>query len=214
MVLSTVLRWLWCAEAATFRYGHLTVPQVLAQIHQESGGNPKAVSSTGAQGLMQIEPATAAELGLTDPWDPLANVMAGVRYMVWLMEQFASWDIALAAYYAGPGTISEYKTRVLTNFPQEVQSYVANVRSLTSQYSSWLDNSRNLPSLAFGNNGEAVRLLQQLMGMPTAQQDGVYGTQTLDAVLAAKRKAGLPENGLVGDGLWSYLLYLHSSNAS
>lgn len=73
-----------------------------AVIAQESGYKSWAVSSAGARGLMQIMPDTANLLGLINPFDPLANMRAGARYLRQQLDRFGRVDLALAAYNAGP----------------------------------------------------------------------------------------------------------------
>jgi len=78
-------------------------------ISVESGFNTRAVSRKGAQGLMQLMPETASHLGVTNPFDPQANVDAGTRYLRQLLEQY-HFDLvkALAAYNAGPQRVDQY----------------------------------------------------------------------------------------------------------
>jgi soluble lytic murein transglycosylase-like protein len=80
-----------------------------AVIQQESQYNTKAVSPAGAQGLMQMMPATAERFGLKDPLDPKANVEAGTKYLKWLLKRFDG-DVtkALAGYNAGEGAVDKY----------------------------------------------------------------------------------------------------------
>lgn len=73
-----------------------------AVIAQESGYNPRAISTAGAMGMMQIMPDTARTLGLAFPWDPIANMRAGARYLRAQQYRFGRMDLALAAYNAGP----------------------------------------------------------------------------------------------------------------
>lgn len=81
-----------------------------AVIKQESKYDPKAVSYVGAQGLMQMMPATAKRFGLKDPFDATANVEAGTKYLKWLLKRFdGDVSLALAGYNAGEGSVDKYK---------------------------------------------------------------------------------------------------------
>ncbi len=81
---------------------------VLAVIGIESAGNPEAVSSAGAVGLMQLIPATAERFGVTDSTDPVQNIKGGVAYLDWLLAEFDNDPLmVLAAYNAGEGAVRE-----------------------------------------------------------------------------------------------------------
>jgi soluble lytic murein transglycosylase-like protein len=80
---------------------------VHAVIAVESGHSPDAVSSAGAEGLMQLMPRTARMLGVGDSFDPRENVEAGVTYLRRLADEFGT-VLALAAYNAGPGAVREH----------------------------------------------------------------------------------------------------------
>jgi len=81
---------------------------LMAMIDVESGGNPQAVSSKGATGLMQLMPATGVRHGASDLFDPRQNVAAGARYLQALIRQFGALPLVLAAYNAGEGAVQKY----------------------------------------------------------------------------------------------------------
>lgn len=78
-----------------------------ALVERESAYNPMARSRMGAMGLAQLMPETAAELGVTDPFDPIQNLQGGAKYLARMMKEFGDPRIALAAYNAGPGRVRE-----------------------------------------------------------------------------------------------------------
>ena len=90
------------------RYG-VDASMVSALIRAESNYEPRAVSRKGARGLMQLMPATARRLALSQPFDPVANVRAGVRYLKELMDRFDHRpELVLAAYNAGENAVENY----------------------------------------------------------------------------------------------------------
>ena len=97
------------AIAAAQRHG-LDPNLVLAVVSVESAFKPDAVSHKGAQGLMQLMPATAKELGVTDALDPAQNLDGGTRYLRQLVAMYGG-DLgkALAAYNAGPGAVKRHR---------------------------------------------------------------------------------------------------------
>ena len=102
------------------------VPATLlsAVAKQESGYRPGAVSPAGAQGLMQLMPATARGLGVTDSFDPSQAVDGAAKLLHSLIDRFGRTDLALAAYNAGPGPVLRYDG--IPPYP-ETQRYVRNV---------------------------------------------------------------------------------------
>lgn len=94
------------ASAAATRHG-VPVDLFLRLVQQESGWNATAVSSKGALGLAQLMPDTARCLRV-DPLDPAQNLDGGARYLRAQFEAFETWPLALAAYNAGPGAVTQH----------------------------------------------------------------------------------------------------------
>jgi len=105
---------------------------VRAIIHAESAFNPNALSRVGAQGLMQLMPATARRFGVGNAFDASQNIRGGVQYLAWLLKRF-NGDLTLAAagYNAGEGAVDKYRGVPPYN---ETQRYVQRVGVLAERY--------------------------------------------------------------------------------
>lgn len=123
-------RWDGLIRTAATKHG-VPYPLVRAVVAAESGFNPRATSRAGAQGLMQLMPATAKDLGVTDPFDPAANIEGGTRYLGGLLRTFQDERLALAAYNAGPGRVARLGR--VPDFP-ETRAYIEKVLRLRSLY--------------------------------------------------------------------------------
>ena len=110
-------------------------------IWTESRFRQRVVSHAGAQGVAQFMPATAAEYGLADPFDPVAALPASARFLRKLRDQFGNLGLAAAAYNAGGGRVQDWLARKKT-LPAETQNYV---RAVTGQAAeSWTRDSKDI----------------------------------------------------------------------
>jgi len=115
--------------AAAESYG-LDPKLIEAVIKTESDFNAAAVSPVGAQGLMQLMPGTAADLGVTDAFDPEQNIQAGSKYLKQLMDRYdGDAKLALAAYNWGMGNLERHPERM----PEETVNYVAKITGLMNR---------------------------------------------------------------------------------
>ncbi len=103
-----------------------------AIMHAESAFNPMALSNKGAQGLMQLMPGTASDLGVVDAFDAAQNIRGGAQYLAQMLRNFNGDErLATAAYNAGPGAVQKY-----ADVPPyaETQVYVERVATLRDRY--------------------------------------------------------------------------------
>ena len=117
------------------RQHHVSADLIRSVIATESAYGVRAVSQRGAMGLMQLMPATARELGVTDAFDPQQNVEAGARHLRRLLDRFGDdTTLALAAYNAGIAAVERYGFRVppFAETASYVPRVLSHLRSMTA----------------------------------------------------------------------------------
>ena len=126
---------------------------IYSQMHQESSFKLKATSNKGARGLMQLMPATAIRLGVTDIYNPKQNIEGGIKYMRWLLDKFGGdVNLALAGYNAGEGAVMKFGNQIPPY--RETQEYV---RRISERYSS-VTNPNFVKTVRQVSEKQAVKL--------------------------------------------------------
>ena len=178
-------------QGASAKYG---VPaDLLTRLMQaESSGNARAVSPKGAQGLMQLMPGTAKELGVTDPFDPIQNINAGAAYLAQQYKRFGSWPTALVAYNAGPGRVEE-----AASWPG-VRDYVSKVMGMQTvkQAATTAINDPQQGALLAQATAAAQKALADRNAMAKTLQGNIQETQALRQKMQEGREAPMPTPNL------------------
>jgi soluble lytic murein transglycosylase-like protein len=129
---------------------------IYSQMHQESSFKLRATSNKGASGLMQLMPATARRLGVTNIYDPKQNIEGGVKYMRLLLDMFGGdVNLALAGYNAGEGAVMKYGNQIPPY--TETREYV---RRISARYASISDGTY-ARSYQRVNRSQAAKLEQK-----------------------------------------------------
>jgi soluble lytic murein transglycosylase-like protein len=158
--------------SAAAAWSGLPASWVAAVMQAESSARPRAVSSAGAMGCMQLMPGTWAEITRqyslgTDPYHVRANMFAGAAYLRALVDRFG-WPTALAGYHAGPARAQAFLTG--RPLPADTSAYIARVVALSTQRR--VSPPRN--GLPFGPSPHPLFAVR---GVPAAAPQGQQGTQ-------------------------------------
>lgn len=146
-----------------------------AIMHTESGFNPNARSPVGAQGLMQLMPATAQRFGVNNAWDPAQNIEGSAKYIRWLLNRFnGRIDHVLAGYNAGEGNVDKYGG--IPPF-RETQDYV---RRVLSRYNNLYANQSTATSASSNTRPVSLAMNSQ------SASDSAYTQSALAALGAPK----------------------------
>jgi soluble lytic murein transglycosylase len=117
---------------ASDRYG-ISYPLLKAIIKAESDFNPRAVSKKGAMGLMQIMPENIKAMNISNPFDPLENILGGARYFREMLDRFKGHlPLSLAAYNAGPTAVERYNNQIPPY--KETEDYIERVLKFYSSF--------------------------------------------------------------------------------
>lgn len=153
-------------EDASRQY-QVPVSLLKAVAKAESDFNPRAVSKAGAQGVMQLMPATARELGVSDSFDPRQNIMGGAKYLSQMLKKYdGNTKLALAAYNAGSNNVDKYGG--VPPF-KETQNYVVKVMNYAGS-----DISANIPVSNTNNRASSGGYSSGVKRYPSSMASGSY----------------------------------------
>ncbi len=158
---------------------NLPVALLKAITKVESDFNPNDVSSKGAKGLMQLMPSTAAEVGVTDPFDPWQNIMGATKYIRKQLDRFGDLRTALAAYNTGPGNVKKYggEPDYCKRYVDKVLAYMGEAEVDTGNVGAAYDILANQGSL-YGNTlgGYGNSYYRALGGLGSYGLNGLTGS--------------------------------------
>jgi hypothetical protein len=147
-------------------------------IRQESGFNPRVVSSAGAQGIAQFMPQTASSRGLADPFEPTGALAASAKYLAELVSQFGNLGLAAAAYNAGPRRVQDWIAK-RTKLPAETRNYVYSITGQLVQ--AWTGNRPRTEQVQLASAGDCSGIAHLERHALIAQNDGLRVPQSSEA---------------------------------
>ncbi|MCR4924912.1 MAG: lytic transglycosylase domain-containing protein [Clostridiales bacterium] len=198
-------------QKAAKTYG-VDVNLLKAVAKTESGFDTQAVSSCGAQGIMQLMPETSKELGVTDPFDAEQNIMGGAKCLKQKLDEFGDTKLALAAYNAGSGAVKKYG-----GIPpyKETQNYVKKVMSYANESYDLSDRVVETSADSTVKTENELSLKERAQAQQTSSNNNVSIASLISTLSAYSQMSALFSNNNSGSnsGAMSYLTSSLMSNA-
>ena len=169
----------------------------------ESGFNPDAVSSAGAQGVMQLMPSTAAALGVENAFDARSNIMGGAKYLSQKLQQYnGDIDLTLAAYNAGSGNVEKYggvpPFDETINYIRRIKEYMGQELSTGRTVTNTSTGQSRRASGTLQNSSSDIDLTQQIAEYFV----GMMRLQMMSRVSTLGLGSSLGSTDLDGSSLW------------
>ena len=162
-----------CNSVAESAHSHdLPLPFFIRLLFQESGFKPDVVSRAGAQGIAQFMPETAANVGLSNPFDPIQAIAASARLLGDLVHRFGNLGLAAAAYNAGPRRIQDWLDKK-GKLPEETQHYVKTITGRPAE--TWKSRVKAKLAAVLPREApcqEAVTVIAAKVPKPSARRTG------------------------------------------
>ena len=147
----------------------------LRLIQKESTWNPKAKSEAGAQGLGQLMPDTAKEVGVSNPYDPVQSLTGSARYLAQQLKRFGNYEKALAAYNAGPGNVEHYGG--IPPFA-ETQNYVKTILGGVKPATTAAGSKQAVGAGSASQEDKGNRLLETFIDLMSVTGGRLFGPQS------------------------------------
>jgi Transglycosylase SLT domain len=164
---------------------NLPAPFFTRLIEQESGFNPRTVSSAGAQGIAQFMPKTAASRGLSDPFEPLSALAASGKFLAELVGQFGNLGLAAAAYNAGPKRVQDWIAK-RGKLPAETQNYVHTITGRVAE--AWAATKAKMEQVGLASPAGCPEVARNEMTVPSSENNKADDARASQAQASARTR--------------------------